>query len=111
MHTLCQPPRQTPRAGHGSGQGQAEQAIATGISECRQRGLPASGSDAASVQRRERGEDVECDRHRLRRASRQKRLRVVSSSDSDEIIFSATGRCSRSSRAAYTTPIPPWPSL
>jgi len=45
------------------------------------------------------------------RASRQKRLRAVSSLASDDIVFSAIVRSSRSSRASYTTPIPPSPSL
>jgi hypothetical protein len=41
------------------------------------------------------------------RASRQKRLRAVSSRATDDSILTATVRPSRSSRAAYTTPIPP----
>jgi hypothetical protein len=45
------------------------------------------------------------------RASRQKRLRAVSSVANDDIVFRATVRSSRSSRARYTTPIPPSPSL
>jgi hypothetical protein len=45
------------------------------------------------------------------RASRQNRLRAVSSFASDDIVFNATVRPSFSSRAAYTTPIPPSPSL
>jgi hypothetical protein len=43
------------------------------------------------------------------RASRQNRDRVVSSGR-PAIIFRATSRPSRSSRAKYTTPMPPRPS-
>jgi hypothetical protein len=41
------------------------------------------------------------------RASRQNRFRAVSSCSSDSIILTATVRARRSSRAWYTTPIPP----
>ena len=45
------------------------------------------------------------------RASRRKRARIAGSSTrSGEITFNATSRSSSSSRAQYTTPIPPRPS-